>query len=419
MGSRKLFLLLCILAVAPFNGFAQEDDGILRLKLTKIKLLEQTQQLDKAFAIMKELRLQHPDNADVLSSEADLFMSSGYYRNSIASIDEAIAKAPDDENLRKHKRAILLINAPYVSVDQQIVMAGGISLEQKSTFVGKVKYAPFSSMGIEIENNHFRVSSVTRPDGRSQRMSGDKQMGKIFLEHDYANGNSSGISLYAGEDTIGLGGKYDWLDKMGQTSAELILQKPNWDYIQGLTDRGVKDRLSISRTQRLLARTKAMINLAANRYGLDGDNNLASSVSTTVNINYSLPTYNFMQKFLGNNLFVGFDYNIDGEYTLDKEIRFNIEGAEFYPVPIASREVHTLNFFIDKEFSFKTRMQLFGGFSADRLGDEGPSYGTSVIYKPKDNIELEIKASRSISTKKSSASDNTQDQIGIRLKWLF
>lgn len=390
---------------------ASIDSGDLRLGLNKISLYEKTGRVDEAFALLGRLKKQYPDNPQLLQAEADLNYRHGNRVAAFSLINKAAALDPGNEDIMEQRNYIM---------SGESFASGGYNFrrtsqanEQLSHFIGQYAYSPSLSTMLKLENDHLQSRKpITRVGGQQQNFSGNRQRGSLTFGKMFENGDEANLSLYGGNSNIGGGGQYSRWDRSGTSVLQLNINRPDWDYVETVIENGTKDNIHLERQHIFNESLRAILGAGFNNYNLEDASNAARSADWNLNIGYSRP-YRFSQ-YSKEEVTLGIYYTVDAEYFTHVDKRIDSSGARSKIFPASSYEVHSLNVSARKELAEKLFIEAFGGYSLDRLGGSGPSFGGSIEYNPVDKIGIDIRASRGIMGARDS---EKVDQISLNVKW--
>jgi tetratricopeptide (TPR) repeat protein len=406
--------MLLTMATMP-SVYAQTPEDQLSYDLNRVNLYMQTEQIDKARALIEQLRATHPQNAQVLAAEAELDIHVGQTKEGIDLLNKAQALAPNNEDIKARKKELTQLQSSFIQGSREVRITQDTSMEQVWGVKGEAGTRNSSIRGgAVLESNKIRIRSLVLADGTTSSVDETKQRGEFYLTNHYGNGNQARVSLFGAENDVGVGAAYTLLDKHGQTTFAADYQRPEWDYFESVVEEGTRDDIKITREQHLLPQVSALLSAAVKRYGLDGDDDVATSQAYELDLTYSLPEYKVAQLF-GPNTYFDINYNIDAEYPFDVQKRTDASGTEYEPFPLESREIHNLTASVSKEVA-QVNFLGYGGYAYDRLGGDGPLFGGSVSYHPVQNLTVEAHASQSI---RADLSSQTLDVVGMNLKLQF
>ncbi|MCB2082039.1 MAG: tetratricopeptide repeat protein [Hyphomicrobiales bacterium] len=419
--TRKSLSLLMVLAVAlvsmSFSAGAEDKGADTRLKIAKARLFMQTKQYNKALDVVQDIRKTDPGNVEAIALEAEANLDLGNRFKARELFDEAVKKSPEDPYVRKMQKE--LSRNSRISIDREVQLTGSESVEQLVRAKAHVEVAQQDALGAVMENNKARYESVRRADGRIDTFYvKNKQRGEIYYDHYYMDGKQARVSLYAADGTVGAGARYTSAAyDGGTTSVQLYIQRPEWEYREGVVDEGTRDAVIVTRTQELADRTYGELSLGVNRYGIDNNPNAAHAFTADGGVSYLLPQGETLKKFVGEGGDLSLNYWLGAAYAFDKESRLDTTNTRFEPFPLDSYEFHTATLYLTRPITTGLTAELYGGYIYDRLGDKGPHYGGALAYAHDDfGVEARLFASRSISSEESS---DAYERVGVNLTWKF
>ena len=196
-------------------------------------------------------------------------------------------------------------------------------------------------------------------------------------------------------------------DTRGQTSFRIDFQRPYWEYIEGVLDGGVRDRLEIRRQHRLVPRLTGSIAASLNRYGVEDDSGVAKSLALEGNLSYFV---------LKSKPSLEVQYFFDGESRRSIDVRTDAGGVPFSPIPLVSREVHAFEAVSNNDLTRRLRAQGFTGFAWDRLGGSGPFFGGRLTFQMPRNLDAEVWFDRRLFFVNT---DEKINRVGGYIAWRF
>jgi hypothetical protein len=385
------------------------DYSELQLELKRISLDAETGKMDDAFRKLDTLKAKHPNNPHVLQAEADLNLRTGNRGAGFAALNRALILDPGNEDIMDRQRSAMLTQGSYVAGGYK-VRRSKQATEQFENFAEQIALSSSTSAEINLENNHLRTRRpFTRADGNTESFSGDRQRATATLGKLYDNGDEASASLFAGNNSVGAGALYRLWDRHGATVLQANINRPNWDYIESVIDNGTKHNVRLERKQIFSSALQATLGGGYNHYNLQDDHNVAGAAAWDMNVGYTHP-YAITSD---NNVILGAYYSIDAEYFTQADHR-TAGGVSYMPLPAKSYEIHSFNLSASKELSPQWYIEGFGGYSVDRLGGDGPSFGGAIEYAPMEHLGLELRASRGIMGERAS---EKVDQVALNLKW--
>lgn len=411
---RTIVITLLLLGISFYSLQAKAQDAEYRLKLAKARLYLESDQLDRAKAIIDELKASRPGDPEIVVLEAEASQRLGNQRKARDLVNQAAKAKPDNQDIQKLKNE--MNRTSMVAVEREAELTGHQQLEQITRAETRTEYKPFAAIGVRAEHNTARLEQFRRVDGTIARLEEDKVRAEFYHDYIYENGNQSRFSLYVADGVVGAGGRYTILDSLGKTTFELAVQQPEWDYIEGVIDEGAVDTVAIGRTQRFTSQTTGNLTLGLNRYSIDDESDVARSITAEGGVTYLFPNRQQIKSVLGEGADISLNYWLAAEYADDKETAVDATGTRFDIYPVESHEFHSGTLYLSKEFAKKLKLEGYGGYIYDRLGDQGPHYGGSFGYYGDNGLRTSVYASRSIS---SEGSADTYERVGVNVTWTF
>ncbi len=389
-------------------GLKSEDQ--LRLDLLEARLLMETGRERAALQLLDRLGETHPQHPRVLASRANLEDRVGRWRPAFEWYSLALSHDPENEDYQEAKARVWSQEAARVRLDFTWEKVEDGEEERILTYSGHLflnSISKFLRVGFVLDQNHISVDDITRANGQIKSFNGVRLRGEVYLRYDMQSGSWIRSSLYLASNGVGGGLLYALPDLAGETRLLGEFQRPNWDFPEGVVDHGTRDRIQIQRYQRLTTRLHGSLAGAFNRYGIDGDSRVATSYSIEGSMRYFL-TMAYPIFSIG--------YGLDKEHKLSIEERTDELGGTFNPMPLVSREIHSIDFTIDHTLTSALRVEGTGGYAFDRLGDAGPFFGILATYIPINYLELQLGYYQSINPTLSSQEVR---RVRASIMWLF
>jgi hypothetical protein len=297
--------------------------------------------------------------------------------------------------------------ASRIRVDEEHKTVPGRWSEQLTRISGQVRVSEALRLGASYDFNNVQINSVQRTSGKEEPFEGMRHRGELYAQTDFENGVQLRGSVYGAQSTIGGGFYFSMPDSAGRTSIQADFQRPFWEFVEGMVDDGVRDRLEIRRQLTLGRRISSWAAVSVNRYGISRDPNVAESIGGEGGFRFFI---------LLTNPYLTLDYGFDGEYRQRIETRNSAAGLSFNPIPLLNREVHTLSAALGSEMAPNLRADGYGGFAYDRLGGKGPYFGVRLTYDTPSDFGAQLWFDRRLNTVNTGESIN---RFGGRLLWKF
>lgn len=391
----------------PESITEEEAHSQLRLDLLQARLYVERGRLDRAHELLTRLAAERPQNLDILANLARLEHTIGRWRRADRLYEEALQQSPDNEDVLASQIYLRGEQAPRIRVDEEHKTVVGRWSEQLTRVSGHSILSPGLRIGGTYDLNQVEANGVQRSDGRTEPFDGSRQRGEFYVEYDFEGGSRLRGSAFGGRSTWGAGMQFSNPDAWGRTSVQVDFQRPFWEFIEGVVDEGVRDRIEVERRLRAGTRWNGWGNVSLNRYGLGGDDDVAKSVGVAGGMALTL---------LKSEPTINLEYGFDGEYRKSIESRTGFDGAPFHPLPLISREVHSLGTQILAPIVSHFTANGYGGYLWDRLGGQGPFFGLRLTFDTPADFGAQVWFDRRLN------SINTGERVnrfGGRLLWRF
>jgi hypothetical protein len=147
--------------------------------------------------------------------------------------------------------------------------------------------------------------------------------------------------------------------------------RPYWELFETIASFGREDRLKF--------RLNSVYNRRIN-WNFEGGFHRVGIRHVPNGFNSLLASFDFNWNWLFTNPMIYFNYSLDAEYVQHLDVREGISGRLFNPVPLSSREFHTLRVYLTYQWRRYWYFTAFAGETFNRLGTQAETAGVSVRY---------------------------------------
>jgi len=404
---REVVITLAESSSSATHPAAGDADAQLRLELLQARLLADTGHQSEALRTVQDVARRYPANAQVLASLADIENRIGRWRRADALYGQALDRRPGNEDIVQALESLRDEHASRVQLQTQRKVVHNVQAEQITQVRGNGRLTDSLRVGFAWDQNLVDVLRIRRSGGRVGSFEGIRHRGEISIQQDYVNGSRIQAALFASRATVGLGLQYAATDTRGRTSVLMEYRRPYWEFIEAVVDGGVRDRLEIRRQHNIGLRLTATVAVALNRYGVDGDSNVGTSLGIEGGLRYAL---------LQSKVPLLVEYRFDGESRRSIGTWTGADGVRFSPLPLVSREVHAVNALTATGLISHLRAEGFAGLAWDRLGGRGPFFGGRITYDRPGALGAQLSFDRSLYVVKTVERLN---RFGGSLFWRF
>ncbi len=382
-----------------------EAQSRLRYELLNARIELETGEQYAASRRLNKLLPDYPDDSQLLGYTANAENYVGRWQRALKLLRRAHHLAPENEDIEILKRDIERLHAQHIKLDHEW-RALGDSDEQITTLSGFYTVSEGMDIGVVLQNNLMDSATVRRADGRVDAFDEDKQRGEVFARYTDEQGATYRGSLFANNDTIGLGAYVDVINRLGITGLALEWQRPYWEFVEGVLDDATRDRAEIHHTARINQYVTVEADASVNRYNVADDSDVATSAGFGGTV-----AYQFM-----NDPEMAILYGLDAEYELDHNERVDAAGEAYRPFPFRSREVHSLALAGKYRFSRETYLDYLAGYGFDRLGGNGPIGELRLTHEITPDWEVQGRAFYGLG---SGETDDDVSRLGVYLMYRY
>lgn len=345
--------------------------------------------LRDARTLAGELVLSDPKDVSSLVLLGNAEERAGRWREALGAYDRALGLAPDEPSLLRSRQALLREHGDQVRLDVDLFQVEDADTQRVARLSGRQEIGGGRTLVAVLESRRVDIDQVVRADGRVTPFHGWRTRGEVTLAQDWGDDHRTAVSLFAAERTLGAGIVHTLRSDAGVTRAGLLAREPAYTFVEGIVGAGRRDRAFLQHEFRLGDGWSATAGGGFNRYGLDDDDGLARSATVEGSLRYAID--------LGGPV-AGIAYGLDAEYVIERETRIDPLGNPYAPLPVTTREVHSLSLGLDDEIGDALRYGAQAGYAYDRRNSGGPFAAVSVAYEPVTNLEFGFRASHARST---------------------
>lgn len=378
-----------------------------RLRLTRARLMMETGDAEGAKAELEGLLAEVPTAIEVMTSLASVETQLGGWRRAVGLYDRALDLNPDDPSLIRAKAELLREHGPRIrlDLDHRKVRDADRQIVAKAAGEG---LAGSSLVGFALEANDLNAPVVRRLNGTIESFDGKRFRGEGYVVVDHDGGGLTRFSAIGGTGIVGASVRHTRPLAEGTFRLGLIAQDPYWDVVDGLVNEARTDRAQIAYERLLGTSWRVAGRLAAGRYGIKGDTDVAHFIGPAFEVAYTA---------IQGPPSLTVAYGFDAEYLASRKTAVDSLGAEYPLLSVVSREVHSVTLGVSGTFSPLHRYSVFGGYAYDRLNAAGPYLGAELAYEPYTNFELGLSTSHSLTA--SRGTDATLTRFGGYFLWRF
>jgi tetratricopeptide (TPR) repeat protein len=367
---------------------AEQEQGELRLQILRAQLLLTDGKSGDAARLLEDVRREHPDYIPAISNLGQVEHRIGRWRRAHTLYSRALQLDPRNVDVRRLRSEVLADHAARVRIDADFKNVSGAQSERIVRWSGHAFLVDYLRLGVAVDQNHTSLGGNTFV----------RRRGELYAQYDSEDGSEFRASAFGTRRGLGGGLRYGRMDSSGRLHFQAEYRRPFWESLEGIAGYGTRDRAEIHRTQRLGRYLDSRVTVAFNRYGLNGEDNVARSAGVDGGLAFA---------FLRGNPYVATEYSFDLESR-----RFARPGT----LPLVSREVHSGVVTTQFRLSRGLIAEGFGGYSWDRLGGHGPFNGGRLILAGPGRLGFQVWFDRRLNT---IATSQVVHRAGGYLYWRF
>lgn len=401
------------LAAADQGTLVSDASQRLRIELLGAQLLYERGNVRASALHYEALRKENPESIYPVLALADIQSSLGNWRSSFELLDNAEAMAPYNEEIEETRRRLRSQHRSSAKVDVEYRTVQNAEDAVRTTVEAEYIRENQDKVGMRYVLDNLQADNVVaQSNGTFGNFNSERQMVELYYEHQTASGNWWHAGLLAADSGPGLNLTFTMPDYDGHSVLGAEYHMPYWDIVQGAIYDAARDRVWIGRNHRINPRTTANLAGSLNRYTIEGDDHVADSGSLQLTLARRL------SDTLGDaKIRSTLQYTLDAEYMIDDAQTRTLGGTTFTPLPLRSREVHSLGINLaDGDFTDAVEWEVYGGYAVDRLGGSGPFFGGALRYEITRALLGELRYSYSYDNNTFGGDVN---RLGGFLKWYF
>ncbi len=354
----------------------------------------------------RALTKNHPNNPQVLGFAANVENFNGNWPYARRLINKAHQLQPRNDDIISLQRGIERLHASNLYIDGHW-RALGKSNEYIGSAGGSYDVNENVQVGLDLQNNSVRSTILTLSDGKTGKFNEERQRGEAYLRYFDELGDTSQVSLFANNDTAGLGAYHSFSNQLGLSNVGLEFQRPDWQFVQGVIDDATRSRAFVG--HRFSPSNPVTIEgqLGVNQYNTKNGNNLSSTITAQGSVSYRLQQVPYF----------ALSYNLDLEHELNDKRGILPNGQEFQLFPMQSREVHSVGVLASHNFSKDTNAEGFASYGYERIsGQSGPAVEGRVTHYLDDKWAVQGHAGYGF---RGGANNGSLSQGGVRLMYRY
>ncbi len=368
----------------------QSEATALRLERLRALWLAETGKLFAARARFEQLHEQYPGNRELLPEMAGIEARLGQWQRAVTYYNQALHMGREEPSVIAAKAGLLYEYGPRLRLDMDWQQLHNADWQQISRLSGHQIFGERTQLGFAYERRSIRDNELRRIDGPQGSFSGEREYFELHAQRHFDWAAYTQLTLFGGNDAIGLGAEYSQRLDLARVWINANYKAPEWRYVEGVVDGGTVDSLTVGweRPGRdgwrrpVDEALSTYIAASVRNYGVEDDDSVAGSYGIMLGARLLLQE-------IAPRLSIG--YNLDLEERTSADTR-RYGGIDYHPLPVVSRQVHSLDAMWFDRLSDYLRYEAGIGASYDPRNDAGgPFVSANLTYEPWLGLEAGLK----------------------------
>jgi tetratricopeptide (TPR) repeat protein len=374
------------------------------------EVLKDAEKLIPSRIKFKEVIEETPDNSGALRYLAQVEEQLGRWRQGI-NLYNRVLKLDESSDDAKAKANLLQEYGPQIKLNDRYQHVVGQDRQLISNIYARYPFQSGFDIQAAFENRWVKSPNILRSNGiLDSKVNFLKNRGQVLIGYDHESRFRTETGAYLGPGSLGVqfSEAYHW--NKNKTTLEACFNKPSWDFVQGIIDRGRLHQVGLRHQYRFHERFIAEANTSYNWYALKKYPVVGETGRYGGYLDYT---------FRGGKPTVGLYYGLDGEYRFKRKQALDAFQQPFNLLPIVrKREVHSVLSKLTGNLPGYFHYELEGGYSKDRFGGKGWLIRGNLFYEPMPNVQVILSAGREPSLARGGSASQVKT-IGGFLKLNF
>lgn len=383
-------------AAPGMEARSEQAQLALRKELLAARLDLETGRISSAADRMDALEDTYGEDPQYLGFAANTYYYANMWPTAKTLIEDAAARSPDNADIARLNRTIDRNHPDHVRADLTLFNRGK-HRELVSSLSGETQATQNWRLGGILRNHDLKTRNELQRDGTLGSRSGNRQSAELYGIYAVNNRSHLTARLFANNDTPGLGLDYRFLNPLGITTIGGRYHEPYFEFIEGIMDDAVRDRIAIDHVYRPRTDWEFSGGLSYNNYSIDGEDDVMDTFGMRLGVTHALRQ---------SQPYIGVGYGLEAEYQIDNTFQQTATGESYRQLPLRSREIHFGSVTVAHDFSEKTYGSVLAGYGWDRLGGNGPAIEGTINHEFYPNWDVGGRAFYGMNTTDTDSSFN-------------
>ncbi len=374
------------------DRLSQQEKAALRLERLRAAWLADGGDLFSARRILDASLGQYPDNSELLVEIADIEARLGQWPKAASYYSQVLQLAGERQAVIAARSRLLSDHGSRFRLDMDWQQRHDADWQSISRLSGYGFLGEKTRLGVAYEKRSVRDGMFRHANGPPGFFEGERDYFELELQRYFEWAARARLSLFGGNgNPPGMRAGYSQRLNAGQRAwIDAAIGVPAWDYVEGVVNGGTLDSLTVGwerpgRSGRRLPEDgmlSSWISVSLRNYGIENDANVAGSQVIKLGARLLLSE-------ASPRLSAGYQFDLEQRTFVDAR---RYAELEFHPLPIVSRQVHTLDALWFDRLSDYLRYEAGAGASYDVRNDAGgPFVIVNLVYEHRSGVEIGLK----------------------------
>lgn len=374
--------------------FSKEEEWI-ALQVSRLQYLKRVYCFRYAKAICCELLQSYPDKTSILIAAADLMNLLNKKQAALRFLSKAKRIEPYNQNLKIMEKDVLKTYLPNVIWGRESKVTDDVGDEERyRLFLAAPLSRRDARCDLLIEVDHFDLlAKLDIESGKGIPFNGTRERFSVGLLHPFRNGLELNARLYYSNPNIGFEVLGNYSDNFGGWDFIFAYNKPEWDFLQTLVDRGTVNKFQIMRTFRWIPRSIIQARMLCNQLHLEILKNAAAYSLFDFRLDTQLnnPNHWLSKCLLGKNTLLNWSVLYEYEKPHHSKSFNTIFGVDIIPIALEERSTIRSALFYQKEIDHKFTLRGHYGYLYNfKTLEWNTYYGGGVFMKIPGKLHFDI-----------------------------
>jgi len=407
---RDVEILMRAAEAPPDEGLEAERAAAMETRLRCLRGATRlaTWDLDGAEEILDEVLGREPGNLTALLLMADSAARQEHWHRAVAYYDRALALENPHPDVSRARGRLWRERGDGLQVASFARSISNAESRVVTSLQGRLLTRDEMTVTARARTVRAELDDLLRADGRIASYDATSAYGELSADWRGRGITRTRLRLHLGPAGVGAGVAHRMGEPRSTTEIAYDVGEPYLEYVQGLADEGVRDRLELTHQRRLRERWTLRLGLSDNRYGLGDLDTVARSVGIRGGLGYT---------FARGATDMHVEYVLDVERIGRLDAALDGAGVEYHPLQLLDRQAHTVAGSVCRSLFRIVHGAVVAGYSHDPEHGRGTFGELNLSYDPDARVGVTFRASFGLNMQRSDSA--RYREIGGTVRWSF